>query len=134
MTDNFMREFANECVAFNDAMKLYDRTMIIYNFLKDECTEPLSPTEIAQRLEEKSKNEMFTFKHYWYKEDIVHPLYWLLGMGLVDRESYDTTIHIDSYSHYEIDRKWIDGQMYVAKNLVKGGFDKKVTMYKWFAK
>lgn len=133
MADNYIREFAKECISFKDAMRMYDRTMKVYDFLKT-CTEPLSPTEIAERLTEISTLERDYYKRYWYKEDVTNPLHWLLGMGLVGREEYKTTIHIDTYGHYRIDRKVIDGQTYIAKVWTDGGFDKEVTLYKWYAK
>ena len=133
-----MNEFRNVCVAFNEAYEMFERTEKIYNFLKNEATEKMTPTEIALALD-----YTFTWDKYDTKEvllgRVVKPLYWLLKMGLVDREPYTKKYTFDTYcyggGHWVTDEKVINGITYTAKIWKEEkSYEKEFIMYRWFAK
>lgn len=136
VTDNGFntKDFANVCVKMKDALRLYEQTERIYNFLKLRKGCEFSPTEIGFGL-----GEPFTWHRSWDNTDeacvkmISDSLYWLLQMGLVKYNTYVEKVELDlPYPQKVKDVKVIDGVEYV-------GYITKKTMTvnsesrKWFA-
>jgi len=109
------KDFSKVCVKMRDALKLYEQTEKIYNFLKLRKGCEFSPTEIGFGL-----GEPFITHFAWCNSDeacvkmISDSLYWLLQMGLVKYNSYVEKVDIElPYPEKVKDVKIIDGVEYV---------------------
>ena len=117
VTDNGFnaKDFAKVCVKMGEAMKLYEQTQKIYEFLKANRGREFTCTEIGLAL-----GIPFTWHYSWDDTDIActkkisDSLYWLKEMGLVHRNTYVKKVTIDlGYREKVKDVKIIDGIEYV---------------------
>lgn len=126
------KNFTDVCASASKVEEYFDRMMKVYKVLK-ETNEPLTPAEIALKLGWKYCDGTGV------AAKVVHPLYWLYRMELVDRESYKREIKLDNYEngHWERDVQIIDGKKYIHEEWVTDDsayYVKVVTSYRWFIK
>lgn len=118
---NFM-DYVNHTVKGKEVLHAFERTHRVYNYLKAHKGEKFSPTEIAE--------ELYKWGNY---QATARELHILEKMGLVGREAYTKTIHIDCGGYYKLVSKVFEGINFTAKVLVHEPFDKEVTLYRWYA-
>lgn len=135
MTKDFTTEkFAKVCVKMGEGMRLFEQTKTIYNFLLEHKGKEFSPTEIGLAL-----GKPFAYHYSWDDTDdvcvkkISDSLYWLLEIGLIDRNTYTEKITIElPYKERVRDVKVIDGVEYVGY-IYKDTMEVTSKSHKWFA-
>ena len=129
-----MKEFANECVCFNEAFEKYERTMKVLDFLKAHKGTKFTPSEIAEFCGHTITYTRFTEKPYTVilYHRVVNPLYWLYRMGLIQREEYTYEVEIESYSGKKRVEKVINGVVYVGYEPCGDTYTKTVKAYRWY--
>lgn len=134
MKDFTAEKFAIVCVKMREGMRLFEQTQTIYNFLLEHKGEEFSPTEIGLAL-----GKPFAYHYSWDDTDeacvkkISDSLYWLLEIGLIDRNTYTQKITVElGYPQRVKDVKIIDGVEYVGY-IYKDTTEVISTSYKWFA-
>lgn len=135
-TDNgfTMERFASVCVKASEGFNLFKQTETIYNFLLAHKGVEFSPTEIGLAL-----GRPFIWHCSWDDTDeacvkrISDSLYWLYGLGLINRNTYTKKVTVDlGYPQRVRDVKVIDGVEYVGY-IYKETMEVDSTSYKWFA-
>lgn len=120
-----MRNFDEVNASASVAKEQFERTFRVYEALK-KMNEPATPSEIAR-----AANYTFTGAYHL----VVHPLFWLCEMGLVDKISYEEEITFPCTGYYEDDVRIIDGKVYTRSEWVPAdNVTKKVTRHKWYVK
>ena len=130
MNNDMIKMMRKVCYTFDVSMDLFDRTMEVYTFLRDNKDE-FKPIEIAERLN--YKYGIFDGVDDIAYMRVVRPLHLLEKMGLVSRNTYTKKVNINSYYPMRVkDVKIINGIEYVGY-IEKETYEKEVTYYKWFA-
>ena len=134
MLNEMLKKFANECVCFGESYELFERTMKVYDFLQNHRGTKFTPSEIAEFLGYSSTYTRWTEKPYTiiHYHRVVNPLYWLLRMGLVQREEYNVEVEIESYHSTRRVEKVINGTLYVGYEPCGDTYTKTVKAYRWF--
>lgn len=134
MKDFTAEKFAKVCVKMEEGMRLFEQTQTIYNFLLEHKGKEFSPTEIGLAL-----GKPFAYHYSWDNTDeacvkkISDSLYWLLEIGLIDRNTYTQKITIKlDYPQRVKDVKVIDDVEYVGY-ICKDTMEVTSKSYKWFA-
>lgn len=128
-----IRNFGTVCEALKNGLEMYDRTEKVYNFLKAHKGEEFSPKEIAKGIGFCRKS-FCSDTEFIYHEQVVHPLHWLLQMGLVGKTEHKEIITIENpYPTRVKDVKIINGVEYVGY-VYKDTIEVTSKSYTWFVK
>lgn len=129
------KDFKNVCLTECLGDEMFQRTKKVYEFLKTQ-NEPLFPIEIAKAT---------GFVYHWRSgldsiryHEVVKPLHWLYGMGLIDRIVIKEKITVTCDNGFlKVESMEYNGRTWTTSYWVDGKDEtKEITSvrYKWFAK
>lgn len=129
------KDFTKVCVTECLGDEMFQRTKKVYEFLKTQ-NEPLFPIEIAKAMG-------FVYHSRWSGLDsiqyhqVVKPLHWLHGMGLIDRIAIEEKITVTcDKGFFKEETMEYNGRIWTTSYWVDKDEPKEITSvrYKWFVK